>query len=140
MKLREEYPIYLNPTDEELIELAQSGWDTLRVMESDDCLVIGSGFGNTHETLVQYYKKMSGKGKTKERWDCRVQANVTVYVGPTPDWTPFIFFKAYGILCCNLGDAGGPETALPARWKRCFSDFRNSQFELIAQVSELQHA
>lgn len=139
MKLRADYPVYLNPTDNELIELAQSNWDTLRVMECDYCLVIGSGYGNTHETLVQLYKKHIGNGKTKERWDCRSQTMETVYVGRVPNWDPYIFFREYNIMLCNLGDVSGPDKALPSRWRREFSDERIRQFELIAQISELQY-
>ena len=139
MKLRQDCPVYLNPTDEELVELAESYWDTLRVMECDEVLVIGSGFGNTHETLVQLYKRHSGGGRTKKRWDPRTQREEEVWVGATPDWDPYIFFHKVGIMLCNLGDVGGPDNALPQRWKRCFSEARNRQFEFIAEVSELAH-
>ncbi len=138
MKLREECPVYLNPTDSELVELCSEPWDTLRVMESDEVFVVGSGFGNTHETLVQLYKRHVGGGRTKNRWDPRAQAEVEVYVGSTPhDWDPFIFFKRGSTMVCNLGDVGGPACAAPDMWRREFSDERLRQLDIIAQCSDL---
>lgn len=113
MKLREDYPIYLNPTDSELIELAESHWDTLRVMECDKVFVISSSYGNTHETLVQFYKK---------------------HVGKIPSWNPYIFFFENGVLLCNFSRY---DIAKPSRWRREFSEERIQQFELIAQCAGL---
>lgn len=140
MKIRDDYPIYLNPTNAELLELAESQWDSLRVMECDDTLVIASGYGNTHETLVQYYKKHMGGGKTKKRWNSYTQSEEEVYVCRCiPDWNPFIFFHdRTGIMLCNLGDVSGPDRALPSRWRKEFSVERVKQFRQIAELSGLE--
>jgi hypothetical protein len=139
--LREDHPIYLNPSDKELITLAESGWDSLRVMENDETLIIGSGYGNTHETLVQFYKKYAGGGKTKERWDPRGQRMEKVFVCPAwrlPSFDPLIlFYDARKILLCNLTDVGGSEFALPREWKKVISNERIRQFTLIAECSGL---
>jgi hypothetical protein len=139
MKLREDYPIYLNPTDKELIELAESNWDSLRVLESSDTLVIASGYGNTHESLAQFYKKHAGRGKTRERWNFRTQSNETLYVCHNlPNWDPFIFFHDHTkLMLCNLGDVSGPERATPSVWRSYFPDSRIEQFRLIAEFSGL---
>ena len=54
------YPIYHNPTVEECQALAQhpATWDTLRVLlfDLDDQLLVASGYGNTHSSLVAFYK------------------------------------------------------------------------------------
>ena len=124
MRLREDYPIYLNPTDTELVELASTEWDTLRVVECEGTFLVASGFGNTHETLVQYYKRKNGEGKTKIR--------------NLPDWSSFIFFHdRTGIMLCNLEDVGGSDKATPSRWRRRFGAERLRQLRLIAEHSGL---
>lgn len=50
------YPIYLNPDFEDILKLAEHQWDTLRILFSEDVLIIGSGHGNTHETLARAYR------------------------------------------------------------------------------------
>ena len=138
MKLRSDYPIYLNPTDAELIELGESRWDTLRVLSGPDVLVIASGYGNTHETLVQRYKRHSGGGKTSKRYDPRYQQEMDIYVGPCLDWESYIFFYDHRkVMLCNLGDVSGPEAASPSRWRREFDAERVRQFRLVAEASGL---
>ena len=55
-----DYPIYIDPTLGERMELAKQGWDTLRVCVLDDgkdTLCVASGHGNTHHTVLQGAKK-----------------------------------------------------------------------------------
>lgn len=51
------YPAYLNPTFDELIELAKSGWDTCRILWNEDNkdFIIASGYGNTHDSVQSRY-------------------------------------------------------------------------------------
>jgi hypothetical protein len=54
-KITKDYPIYIDPSFEEICELATSNWDTCRILtcdDLDDVLIIGSGYGNTHQSLV----------------------------------------------------------------------------------------
>jgi len=63
MKLINNYPIYLAPTLSDIEELGKDHWDTLRILvvneiKSKVCpypetLVIASGYGNTHNNLIQ---------------------------------------------------------------------------------------
>lgn len=55
------YPVYLNPTFEELIELAKSRVDTLRICEYKDQLAVASGYGNTHTSVTAIARKEWGK-------------------------------------------------------------------------------
>lgn len=52
------FPMYLNPNFDEILELANSGWDTCRILHNQDNndLVIASGYGNTHSSMVERYK------------------------------------------------------------------------------------
>ena len=68
MKLCKDYPIYVNPTFDEIVEMAHSHWDTMRILVTNDILdrnrhdfAIGSGYGNTHHSLVLGYRKYRGK-------------------------------------------------------------------------------
>lgn len=45
------YPVYINPTPQEIIELVETGFDTLRVCHTEDVLAIASGYGNTHNSV-----------------------------------------------------------------------------------------
>lgn len=104
MKLTTEHPVYLNPNDSELIELAESRWDTLRVLESESILCIASGYGNTHQTLVWRYCEYHGMNPRYTEYPKRFRYN-----GRLPDWNPLIFFHDNsGIMLCNLGDVSGP--------------------------------
>lgn len=61
MKIRDDYPIYVNPDFEEILELAESKWDTCRIMESEEYLCIASGYGNTHNSIVTYTRQLLKK-------------------------------------------------------------------------------
>ena len=55
------FPVYLEPTLEEMQKLASNQWDTLRVLVVDSTkeLCVASGYGNTHSSMVhclQRYK------------------------------------------------------------------------------------
>lgn len=57
------YPMYLNPDFGEILELAKSGWDTCRILynESNSDIIIASGLGNTHNSMVIRYKEYLNK-------------------------------------------------------------------------------
>lgn len=134
MRIREDYPIYLDPSDEELIQLAESGWDTLRVMEGPEVFAIGSGFGNTHDSIIYYYAMSKGFKREKALYGYK-------WGGRWPDWDPFIFFhERSGIMLCNLEDVSGSRRAMPSEWKDYLSsDERVRQMCLVAEFSGLRH-
>lgn len=47
-----EFPIYVNPTFEEVAELSKHTWDTLRILRVNDDLVVADGFGASHYDLI----------------------------------------------------------------------------------------
>lgn len=53
-------PVYLNPTQDEILELARSRVDTLRICEEPGQIALASGFGNTHGTVVQAAQRVWG--------------------------------------------------------------------------------
>ncbi|MDE1971013.1 MAG: hypothetical protein KGI50_05580 [Patescibacteria group bacterium] len=55
-----DYPIFIDPTFEEILELAKSRPDTLRILEDDDHLAVASGYGNTHDSVGKAAYKMLG--------------------------------------------------------------------------------
>jgi len=50
-----DYPIYINPDFGEIVELAKTKPDTLRIIEGYDNqnIAIASGYGNTHDSVVK---------------------------------------------------------------------------------------
>lgn len=50
-----DYPIFINPDDAELVEAGEllDKWDTLRICVDDDNIGIGSGMGNTHDSVTK---------------------------------------------------------------------------------------
>lgn len=61
MKLTTNYPIYCNPTFDEIVELASGRWDTCRILVAHTYngpidLFIASGFGNTHSSMIQHLR------------------------------------------------------------------------------------
>ena len=46
-------PVYINPTFQEIVELAETKPDTLRILDSDNEFAVASGFGNTHYDIMK---------------------------------------------------------------------------------------
>ena len=47
-------PVYLDPTDKEIVELAKQRVDTLRICEGEDGrIALASGYGNTHSSVMK---------------------------------------------------------------------------------------
>jgi len=57
-----DYPIYINPTDKDLIELMETNPDTIRICDDTGILAIASGFGNTHNSISKIVKEQVNKG------------------------------------------------------------------------------
>lgn len=51
------YPIYINPTWDELVEFTKSGPYNLRIMEYEEDLAICSGLSNTYNSVNHAYRK-----------------------------------------------------------------------------------
>lgn len=71
-------PCYLDPDFNELQELADSHWDTIRILTIDEprltgtlheCIVMASGYGNTHETLARNIRNSFGLKRTPFCYD-----------------------------------------------------------------------
>jgi hypothetical protein len=71
------YPCYLNPDFSELEELANSHWDTVRILIIDEPrkpeihnqVIMASGYGNTHETLARTYRSYFKLKRTPFNYD-----------------------------------------------------------------------
>lgn len=110
-KLRTEYPVFLNPTFDELIELCKIPWDTLRILECDEVFLVGSGFGNTHTTLAHVYAETHNFRKII-REHFKFPNNIT-YRGKWPDWISFIAYKSVNKMLINTAvDMDGNEKCL----------------------------
>jgi len=96
------YFIYLNPTFEEVQKLAESMWDTCRIIKHEDDIVIASGLGNTHESMLKAYRTH------------------TQNLRAMPE--AYILYHRGGIAFFNLEDLGGSRAARAARWERFFCD------------------
>lgn len=93
------YPCYLNPTFDEIIELSKSGWDTCRILINDDNddIIIASGLGNTHSSIVERYHIHLGKKRA-------------------PQTSPFIMHRSEGIVYMNQEDIGGSQYDRIDKW------------------------
>jgi hypothetical protein len=58
------YPIYIDPTFDEIVELAKSQPDTLRVLEDEHVTALASGYGNTHDSVCKAVRLHLGN----KRW------------------------------------------------------------------------
>jgi hypothetical protein len=88
------YSSYLNPTFEEILELAKSGWDTCRILMNPDNndLVIASGYGNTHSSIAERYRVALGKRRI-------------------PSCESYILYHENRIALLNLEDVSGSQRA-----------------------------
>lgn len=118
MKLSDNYPIYLNPDFPELCELAKKSWDTIRVCTTETGnILLASGYGNTHNTILTYYRQYTGN--RYEFLDC------------------FILYKEAGIAYFNTEDIqGGREK--DRRWAKYFSTEHEEILRDLIKESNLQ--
>lgn len=116
------YPAYVNPSFDELAELARSGWDTCRILVpygDDPCedMVIASGYGNTHDSVQSRYfihlgaTEISihmGNGLQRRRWKTNGAR--------LPQMQSFILHHRNGIAYMNQEDTGGGQCDRADRW------------------------
>lgn len=120
-------PIYLDPTSEEITELGESKWDTVRILivekswktdKDNEHLCIASGYGHTHTSLVSalkaYYKVQRGLFTT-----------------------PAILFFKQNVARFNLGDMCGPDDASFVRATQYFSSSQMDIFRAIIEARGL---
>lgn len=86
------YPIFINPEIPEVVELAKSGWDTVRICVEEEVLAIASGYGNTHQSVIE---AVSALLKPKKRF--------------FPE--TYILFREEGDFWFNLEDVSGQRKA-----------------------------
>lgn len=126
MKLREEYPIYLDPDFAEVLEICKVGWDTLRVgtftipysqtLENEH-LVIASGYGNIHTTLAHAIRDHFRNKRIM--------------------MDPYILHHRGGIAYFNLEDVGGSQYARYEKWSGFFRQEHVEIFKDIIRESGL---
>ena len=116
------YPSYVNPTFEEILELAHSSWDTCRILvpycqERDgEDIVIASGYGNTHDSIQSRYFvhlgmteiEVSYNGIPRRRWR-------TNGVRMPSMWS-CILYHENGVALMNNEDSGGTQRDRYDRW------------------------
>jgi hypothetical protein len=103
------YPIYLEPTFDEIAALAGTNWDTVRIVVLLDPttspgtptkLCLASGYGNTHSSIVRM---------------------LTKHMGRSPYTDTFILYHEGGRALLNLEDVSGNERAEYSEWSKYFS-------------------
>lgn len=92
-------PVYMNPTFDELVELAKSHWDTIRILVLDETndILLASGYGNTHECLVRSWRAHTSNKR-----------------GPYA--TPYILFHEQGRAYMNCEDVSMRHREPYGRW------------------------
>jgi hypothetical protein len=104
-------PIFLNPSFDEILELAQNRWDTIRILASKKDLVLASGYGNTHSSMMFCLKKHYGR-------------QVLYYES-------FILYHNHQKAYFNLEDLSGNEEAGYIVWREYFSQ---EQVEILRDL------
>ncbi len=112
------YPIYLNPSFDEILKLAQSGWDTIRIATDEANIIMASGLGNTHTNLAEAYHA------GKKKYECGLL-------------DVMILYHVNGIAYMNMEDVGGPERARHDRWSRVVDDAHEAILKDLIRESGL---
>lgn len=124
------YPSYLNPSFAEILEMAKEGWDTMRILTSDNDIVIASGLGNTHSSLVVLYAKAKGyyKGVKGIRPDGS-ERHMFSYSMPTLDAA--VLHHSNGIAFFNVESTGGGQYD---RFDKAEKHFTSEQCEILKDL------
>ena len=118
MKLADNYPIYLNPNFNEILELAQAGWDTIRICVESDTgdILLASGYGNTHTSIARRYKIINRRGLLDS----------------------FLLYKEGNIAYFNTEDMrGGREKHRSPGWEKYFSQEHEEAIKDLIRESNL---
>ncbi len=111
---------YINPDFNEILELVASRWDTCRILihEKTNEMVIGSGYGNDHNSLsIRYWEY---KGKRRQVLD------------------PFILFRTFnGEALMNLEDISGSRNARYDEWSKHFGELHLDMLKDLIRESGL---
>jgi len=123
-------PCYLNPSFDELKELAASKWDTCRILVNDKNgdMIIASGYGNCHSSMQDRY--MIYLGGTR-REDGKVYLKRSLH----PNTDTYILYHINGIAFMNLEDVSGPERARYDRWP--LDELHLEKLRDLVQLSDL---
>lgn len=106
-------PIYINPTFDEILKLVENKWDSIRIVLTDDNeLVLASGYGSTHSSIVKRVQIIKGK----RRYGCS---------------DTFILYHEYSMAYFNLEDVSGNDRAGYNEWR---SYFTPEQTELLRDL------
>jgi hypothetical protein len=126
------YPCYLNPDFGEVLELAKSGWDTIRILaeqphgkvveSTPGDLIIASGLGNTHSSIMDAYAKSKGGYRV---------VNGRVRYRGIPHVTPYILYHENRIALFNLEDCSGSQRA---RFSEAEKYFYSGHAELLRDL------
>ncbi len=109
------YPSYLNPSFDELLELAASKWDTCRILINplNDDFIIGSGYGNTHASIVERYRIHLGRKRA-------------------PQTDTFIMYHEGGVVLFNMEDMANGH--LKTRWTEACVMFSDTHCEILKDL------
>lgn len=114
------YPIYLNPTFDEIVDLAKRKWDSIRILiinDSDIC--IASGYGNTHSSMVQCLRRIKGNRFSTDS---------------------YILYHENSLAYFNLEDVTGKRNATYRYWSECFNKDHIEIFRDLIRESDLSLA
>jgi hypothetical protein len=129
------YPCYINPSFDELIELAKSGWDTCRILvpysdQNNNDIVIASGYGNTHDSIQNRYFIHLGATLIEKEVDGRIRYRWKTNGKRLPSMNTYILYHDYtGIAYMNLEDTGGSDKARYEKW-----DLDDNHLEILKDL------
>lgn len=106
-----DYPIYINPSTKDMFELAATGFDTVRICVEDELLAVASGYGNTHQSVIDAVRQSL---KIK-RWHPET----------------YILFKENNQYWFNLEDISGDRKVF---WRDVKSYFSDEHWNLISDL------
>lgn len=111
-----DYPILIDPTDDEVMQFTEK-WDTLRICTEGDVIAIGSGYGNTHQSIIDMVKRV----KQLRRWHP----------------STYILYHCLPTFYFNLEDVGGPRESRVERVLR--EDFTERHRQIIQDLINIRY-
>lgn len=105
-----DYPIFIDPTFPEILTLCKERWDTLRLCVDDDIFAVASGYGNTHQSIIDIVKRAEGL----RRWHPET----------------YIIFRDQGFFF-NLEDVNGGRRV---PWEQCKGYFHPEHWDVITEI------
>ncbi len=110
-------PIFVNPTFDEILILAANRWGTIRILSSETELILASGYGNTHSSMITRLRLHRNRRQL--------------------DYDSYILYHEHNTAYFNLEDVSGNDRASFRIWKKYFTEDQVALLRDLIRESEL---